>query len=226
MKTKKSGKANLENKKGYFFLFGLLISLGLVLLAFEWKHPVTEPMDLGKATFVEPDVLYIPPTTNREKLMPPKVIVPEILKLVDNNSETQMDLDAFNTEPEETIIDFNQLVFNPKESQNNKEDEIFVVVEQMPEFPGGDLALRKFLANAIKYPVVAQENGIQGKVYVSFVIDQAGNIASVDLLRGVDISLDNEALRVVQTLPKWKPGKQGGKPVKVRYSVPINFELQ
>ncbi len=86
--------------------------------------------------------------------------------------------------------------------------------------------MRKYLANAIKYPIIAQENGIQGKVYVSFVIDEAGNIASVDLLRGVDISLDNEALRVVQTLPKWKPGKQSGKPVKVRFSVPIHFELQ
>lgn len=226
MKTKKSEKANLENKKGYFFLIGLLISLGAVLLAFEWRQPPPKPMDLGAVSFVEPDVLYIPHTTNYEKPMPPKVVVPEIFNLVDNNSETEMDLNVFNTEPDESIIDFNQLVFKPKENQNDKEEEIFVIVEQMPEFPGGDLALRQFLANAVKYPVIAQENGIQGKVYVSFVIDETGNIASVDLLRGVDISLDNEALRVVRALPKWKPGKQGGKPVKVRFSVPIHFELQ
>jgi protein TonB len=86
--------------------------------------------------------------------------------------------------------------------------------------------LRQYLANAVKYPVIAQENGIKGKVYVSFVVDETGNIASVDLLRGVDVSLDNEALRVVRSLPKWKPGKQGGKPVKVLFSVPIQFELQ
>lgn len=226
MKTKKSEKADLENKKGYFFLFGLMISLGVVLLAFEWRQPPPKPMDLGTANFVEPDVLYIPPTSNHEKPLPPKIVVPQIFTLVDNNSETEMDIDVFNTDPDETIIDLDQLVFKPNESQNNKEEEIFVFVEQMPEFPGGDLALRKYLANAVKYPVIAQENGIQGKVYVSFVIDELGNIASVDLLRGVDSALDNEALRVVQTLPKWKPGKQGGKLVKVRYSVPIHFELQ
>ncbi len=226
MKTKKSEKANLENKRGYFFLFGLLISLGVVLLAFEWKQPAPKPMELGALSFVEPDVLYIPPTTTREKPLPPKIVVPEIFKLVDNNSETDMNMDVFNTEPEEAIIDLDQLVFRPKENQNNKEEEIFVSVEEMPEFPGGDLALRQYLANAIKYPIIAQENDIHGKVYVSFVIDETGNITNVYLLRGVDTSLDNEALRVVQSLPKWKPGKQGGKAVKVRYNVPIQFELQ
>jgi protein TonB len=177
-------------------------------------------------SYVEPDVLYIPPTTNYEKPIPPKVVVPEIFKLVDNNSETEMDLDAFITEPNESIIDFDQLVFKPKENKNDKEEEIFLFVEQMPEFPGGEGALRQYLANAVKYPVIALENNIQGKVYVTFVIDETGNIASVDLLRSVDVSLDNEALRVVRSLPKWKPGKQGGKPVKVRFSVPIQFELQ
>ncbi len=226
MKTKKSEKANLENKKGYFFLFGLMISLGVVLLAFEWREPLPKPMELGTLSFVEPDVLYIPPTTNLEKPLPPKLVVPEIFKLVDNNSETEMNLDAFNTEPEEVIVDLNQLVFTPKENQNNREEEIFLFAEEMPGFPGGDLALRKYLANAVKYPVIAQENDIHGKVYVSFVIDETGNITNVHLLRGVDTSLDNEALRVVQTMPNWKPGKQGGKPVKVRYSLPIQFELQ
>ena len=146
-------------------------------------------------SYVEPDVLYIPPTTNYEKPMPPKVVVPEIFKLVDNDSETEMDLSAFNTEPDESIIDFDKLVFKPKENQNDKEEEIFLFVEQMPEFPGGDAALRQYLANAVKYPEIALENGIQGKVFVSFVIDETGNIASVDLLRGVDISLDKEADR-------------------------------
>lgn len=226
MKTKKSEKANLENKKGYFFLIGLMISLGVVLVAFESKQPPPKSIEQGSVSYVEPDVLYIPPTANYEKPMPPKVVVPEIFKLVDNNSETEMDLDVFNSEPDDSNIDFNQLVFSSKENQNNREEEIFVIVEQMPEFPGGDLALRKYLASEIKYPAIALENGIHGKVFVSFVIDETGNIASVDLLRGVDIFLDKEALRVVKSLPKWKPGKQGGKPVKVRFSVPIQFELQ
>lgn len=226
MKTKKSEKANLENKKGYFFLIGLLISLGTVLLAFEWRQPPPKPVVLGTVSYAEPDVLYIPPTANYEKPMPPKVVVPEIFNLVDNDSETEMDLDGFSTEPDESIFDIDQLVFKPKENQNDREEEIFLFVEQMPEFPGGEGALRQYLANAVKYPVIAQENGIRGKVYVSFVVDETGNITNVDLLRGVDVSLDNEALRVIRSLPKWKPGKQGGKPVKVRFSVPIQFELQ
>jgi protein TonB len=226
MKTKKTEKANLENKKGYFFLFGLAISLGAVLLAFEWKQPVQKPVDLGATSFVEPDFVYIPPTSVQSEPLPPKIVAPEIFKLVANDSETEIDLDGFDTEPDGSIIDFDKLVFVSKDDEIDKEEKIFIVVEEMPEFPGGELALRNYLSNAIQYPVVAQENGIKGKVYVSFVIDETGNIAGVDLLRGVDNSLDNEALRVVRSLPKWKPGKQAGKPVKVRYTVPIQFELQ
>ena len=102
----------------------------------------------------------------------------------------------------------------------------FLVVEQMPEFPGGDLALRKFLANSVKYPVIAQENGIQGKVFINFVVDKNGGISNVKVFRGVDPSLDKEAVRVVKAMPKWIPGKQGGQPVRVSYTVPINFVLQ
>ena len=96
----------------------------------------------------------------------------------------------------------------------------------MPEFPGGEAALRQFLATAVKYPVIAQENGIQGRVYVTFVVNTDGSITDARIARGVDPSIDKEALRVVNTLPKWKPGKQRGKPVRVSYTVPINFVLQ
>jgi protein TonB len=107
-----------------------------------------------------------------------------------------------------------------------KEEEVFVVVEEMPEFPGGVIALRQYLATAVKYPVVAQENGIQGKVYVNFVVNKDGTVSNAKIARGVDPSLDAEALRVVSTLPKWKPGKQRGAPVRVSYTVPISFKLE
>lgn len=107
-----------------------------------------------------------------------------------------------------------------------KEEEVFVVVEEMPEFPGGTLALRQYLASAVKYPVVAQENGIQGKVYVNFVVEKDGSVTKAKIARGVDPSLDAEALRVVSTLPRWKPGKQRGAPVRVSYTVPISFKLE
>ena len=107
-----------------------------------------------------------------------------------------------------------------------KEEEVFMVVEEMPEFPGGLKALRSFLATAVKYPAVAQENGIQGKVYVNFVVNKDGTVSNAKVSRSVDPSLDAEALRVVLSLPKWKPGKQRGVPVRVYYTVPISFVLQ
>ena len=108
-----------------------------------------------------------------------------------------------------------------------KEEEVFVVVEEMPEFPGGgELALRKYLAKAIVYPVIAQENGIQGKVFVNFVVNKDGSVSNVKVARGVDPSIDAEAVRVVSSMPKWKPGKQRGAPVRVSYTVPISFKLE
>lgn len=104
--------------------------------------------------------------------------------------------------------------------------EVYFITEDMPEFPGGELALRKFIANSIKYPVVAIENGIQGKVYVSFVVGKDGKVADAKIARGVAPSLDKEAIRVVESLPTWKPGKVKGEAVDVEYTVPINFVLQ
>lgn len=109
---------------------------------------------------------------------------------------------------------------------NEDADNVFLIVEDMPEFPGGELALRNYIANAVKYPVLAQENGIQGKVYVTFVVGKDGYVKDARIARGVDPVLDKEALRVVNNLPQWKPGKQKGKFVDVSYTVPINFALQ
>jgi bla regulator protein blaR1 len=114
---------------------------------------------------------------------------------------------------------------NPK-TKNNQEEPIFSRVEEMPQFPGGELALRKYIANELKYPVIAQENGIQGKVYVSFIITKEGKVTEPSISRGVDPALDKEALRVIGSLPDWKPGKQGGQAVNVWYTVPITFGLQ
>lgn len=115
-------------------------------------------------------------------------------------------------------------IIQPKSLNTN--EEIFFIVEDMPEFPGGEMALRTYIAGAIKYPVIAQEKGIQGKVYVTFVVSKDGSVADAKIARGVNPSLDAEALRVVSALPKWKPGEQKGKAVNVSYTVPINFVLQ
>ena len=103
---------------------------------------------------------------------------------------------------------------------------VFDVVEEMPSFPGGQAALMQYLASNIKYPVVAQENGVQGRVIVSFVVERDGSISDVKVARSVDPSLDREAQRVVKSMPKWKPGKQNGSAVRVKYTVPVVFRLQ
>ena len=105
-------------------------------------------------------------------------------------------------------------------------EKVFEVVEQMPSFPGGDKALLEYLSNNIKYPVVAQENGVQGRVVVSFVVEKDGSITDVKVVRSVDPSLDKEAQRVVKSMPKWIPGKQNGSAVRVKYNVPVSFKLQ
>ena len=107
-----------------------------------------------------------------------------------------------------------------------EETKIFTVVEQMPMYPGGDAALTGYLRDNIKYPTVAAENGVQGRVVVGFVVERDGSITDVNILRGVDPSLDREAMRVVKSMPRWNPGKQNGSAVRVKYQVPVSFRLQ
>lgn len=110
-----------------------------------------------------------------------------------------------------------------QQQTSSRDDKVYDVVEQMPQFSGN---MSAWLAQHVKYPVVAEENGIQGRVVVSCVIDKDGSVTEVKVVRSVDPSLDKEALRVVKSMPKWEPGRQGGQPVRVRYSVPVSFNLQ
>jgi protein TonB len=227
MINKKSKKADLENKRKTFFLIGFLIALGFVLFAFEWKTGPPQTMELGNTSFAIEDVIYIPSTPPEKKEPPQQKVEVPFFELVDNNANIEDEFDGFDSEPtDDNILDVSNFVFASTDDKYNKPDEPFLFVEEMPEFPGGEKALLNYLAVNVKYPVVAQENGIQGKVYVSFVIDENGHIINVELLRGVDKSLNNEAIRVISSMPKWKPGKQRGKAVKVRFTVPIVFELQ
>ncbi|MDO4820293.1 MAG: energy transducer TonB, partial [Prevotella sp.] len=106
------------------------------------------------------------------------------------------------------------------------EEKVFDVVEQMPSFPGGDAALMQYLQKSIRYPVVAEENGIQGRVIIRFVVEKNGSIGEVQVARSVDPSLDKEAVRVVKSMPKWIPGKQNGSAVRVWFTLPVQFRLQ
>lgn len=229
MKVKKTKKANLENKKVLFLEIGLVLVLGIVLLAFEWGTPELNKNQLGDVNMedmMEEEIINTfqeeePPPPPEKKEPEPEQVVEELTVVEDDEEESDIDIDSESDEDTQVDIDMSSF----EEEEEEVEPIAFAVVEDKPEFPGGDAALMKFLAEHTKYPEIAKENGIQGKVYVQFVIDQTGNVTSVSVVRGVDPYLDKEAKRVVSQLPDWKPGQQRGKPVPVTYIVPINFKL-
>jgi protein TonB len=228
MELKKAPKADMESKKNVFFMIGLVLSLGIILLAFEWTAKPSKADSLGSINALDVEEEIIPITREQEikpppPPPPPKVV--EILNIVDDDVDIEDEL-HIDTEADDRTLITVAPVISAKPEEEEEEAQVFFIVEDMPEFPGGEMALRTYIANAIKYPVIAQENGIQGKVYVTFVVGKDGSVSNASIARGVDPSIDKEALRVVNTLPKWKPGKQRGKPVNVSYTVPINFVLQ
>ncbi|SMO69936.1 outer membrane transport energization protein TonB [Saccharicrinis carchari] len=226
MEVKKSPKADLENKKSVFMQIGLVVVLAIVLIAFEWSTTDVDASTFDMIDDVEAEEEIVPITRQEEVKPPPpppppKVI--DVLNIVDDDVELDEELDIEDTEiDEDTEIEFDLSL----EEEETDDAPVFFIVEEMPEFPGGDTELRKYIAQSVKYPVIAQENGIQGRVYVQFVVGTDGGVTQVKVARGVDPNLDKEAIRVVQSMPKWKPGKQRGKAVKVSYTVPINFVLQ
>ncbi|MCG6187783.1 energy transducer TonB [Maribellus maritimus] len=228
MEQKKSAKADLENKRNMFFLFGLVVALGVTLLAFEWTTKPTKVSSLGEIQSMVVEEEFIPVTREPEVKPPPPPPpqVVEVLNIVDDDVEIEDELEIEDSEADdETIIDVAPVI-ETMEEEEEEAPEIFTIVEEPAEFPGGIKALYNFISKSVKYPVIAQENGIEGTVFVKFVVDEQGNASSAEVLRGVDASLDSEALRVINSLPRFKPGKQRGRPVKVYYHAKINFQLQ
>ena len=123
-------------------------------------------------------------------------------------------------------IAYAEPVMDEDEEEAANENYVFVTVETMPQFPGGDIAVLEYIKNNLVYPEAAKENGIQGRVVVSFVVEVDGSISEVTVVRGVDPQLDAEAIRLIKSMPNWKPGMQRGKPVRVKYQVPVRFQLQ
>ncbi|HOY38368.1 MAG: energy transducer TonB [Bacteroidales bacterium] len=231
MQIKKSPKADLERQKMMFLQIGLVAALAVMLVAFEWKDSEKALSTLGNLAVedvMEEDV----ENTFREEKPPepepepePQQTVVEELNIVDNDVDVEDDFD-FNSESDQNDKSNTSISdFSGDEVVEEPEPISFAVVEEKPTFPGGDAELMGFIAKNTKYPEIAKENGIQGRVFVQFVIASDGSVTKVTLARGVDPYLDEEAIRVVKLLPKWTPGKQRGKAVPVTFVVPINFKL-
>lgn len=229
MEVKKSPKADLERGKTMGILMGMIVGLAVMFVGFEWSdREITIVKDEGVADIIAEEEVEI---TRQEDTPPPPPPPPapavaEVLTVVEDDVKLD-DVEIASTEDDASTAQVE--AYTPPavvEEEEESEQQIFTVVETMPEFPGGQMALLKYLSNSIKYPVIAQENGIQGRVSCSFVVNKDGSIVDAEVIRGVDPSLDKEALRVINAMPKWTPGKQRGKPVRVKYTVPITFRLQ
>lgn len=219
----------MENKKSTWMLAGYVIVLAFMFVAFEWtKRDIKIDTSQAVANIVFEEEI-IPITEQQEQVTPPPPVAPppvaENLTIVDNEADVE-ETDIASTEDVGQAVEI-KYVAPTVEEEEPEEQTIFEVVEQMPEFPNGGMAgLMQFLSKNIKYPTIAQENGTQGRVVVQFVVNKDGSIVDATVLRGVDPYLDKEAIRVINSMPKWKPGMQRGKPVRVKYTVPVMFRLQ
>jgi protein TonB len=229
MEVKKTKQADLERKRGMFLQIGLVLVLSLILIAFEWT---TRPQDdsddkLVAETTFEVEEMQV---TRREEQPKPEPQeqqkVTEILNIVEDDVDIEDDFD-FDVEADaSTEFEFTGFVDDMEEEF--EEEEVFYIVEDMPTFNGGDPAteFRKYIAQNLRYPEIAAENGISGRVIVQFAVNKTGRVVDAVVVAGVDPALDKEAIRVVMTSPPWTPGKQRGKAVKVLFTFPINFVLQ
>ncbi len=228
MELKKSDKANLEKKKGLFLQIGMVTVLALLLIAFEWTTREVTTGQLGELSDVVMEEEIIPITRPEEIQPPPPPPPPQVtetLEIVEDDVDIDDDIfiDDVEARPD-TRIDFQQMAIQEEEEE---EAEIFFIVEDMPDFQGGGQdGFRKYIAENLRYPQIAAENGIQGRVFVQFVVNEDGTVSDATVVRGVDPSLDREALRVVMSSPTWTPGRQRGEPVRVAFTFPINFVLQ
>ena len=188
----------------------------------ERKEPVKIEMEQKVVEKVKSSVKFTAPVIKKDEDVAPE----DELKSQDELAKTAVAIGSFdvkgNDEAAGEVLKAKEVIAQ----EAAVEEKVFDVVEQMPQFPGGDAALFEYLSTHIKYPTIAEENGVQGRVIVTFVVERDGSITDVKVVKSVDPSLDKEASRVVQGMPKWIPGKQNGAPVRVKYTVPVTFRLQ
>ncbi len=223
MEAKKTPEADLTKKSWLFMSIGLVVSMLLVTTAFEWKfYDDGSLVDLGMVDDDFDDIMEVPPT-EQPPPPPPKIVQPEVVEVPDEEEieqEIEVDLDIEITE--ETQIE--ELVYEDA-PEEEVADEIFTVVEDQPEPEGGLQAFYQYIQKNLKYPSQARRMGVEGKVFVQFVVDTDGTLNDVQVVKGIGGGCDEEALRIVQAAKPWKPGKQRGRAVKVRMVIPITFKL-
>ncbi|MBO7050049.1 MAG: energy transducer TonB [Bacteroidaceae bacterium] len=227
MEIKKSERADLERGKSTSLLIGFVMALAVMFVALEWtQREVEDNSEIYSARDVSLNEEMVPITLPEKKTVPPPpaaVTKADIIEIVEDDADIEEDIMA-STEDNVEWVDLDEIDYVEVEPEP-EEEEIFMVVEDQPEFPGGTAALLEYLRKNIKYPAICRENNIQGRVLVTFIVNKDGAIVEPEVVKSVNPSLDKEALRVIAGMPKWKPGSQRGKPVRVKYTVPVNFRL-
>ena len=227
MEIKKSKRADIGKDRITSLLIGLVMSLSIMFVALEWTQKDVKD---NSETYSMSDYIpqeMIPITLPEKKTVPPPpaaLAKADIIEIIDDDADVDDDI-MVSTEDNQEWIDLDIYEF-PEVEPEPEPEEIFMVVEDQPEFPGGVKALLEYLKKNIKYPAICRENNIQGRVIVTFVVNKDGSIVEPEVIKGVNPSLDKEALRVISQMPNWKPGYQRGKPVRVKYTVPVNFQLK
>lgn len=221
MELKKNPKLDYRKKSGLFFNIGLVLSLLFVISAFEWKFERNDPEVAQGGVFFPGESVIVPPTVQPP---PEKPVVRQfdVIKIVENEVDVP-DLEIKIDIAEDPVIE----IIEPAEKLPDEEiEEIPYIVETMPSYVGGLEEFYKFVGKHLKYPAQARRMGVEGKVFVYFVVDKDGGLNDIKIARGIGAGCDEEVLRIINMSPKWNPGKQRGVPVKVRMMMPITFKLQ
>ena len=230
MESKVSPKADLQSKSLLFLEIGLIVALGICLLAFEWSSSdKVETIDLAAQTVAVEEEEII--NTQEQQEIPPEIpkipVLSDIIDIVDD--DIQVNDDLFIDTEDNANLGVEIMDYHPAVEEEEVEEEAipFALVEEKPKFQGGDAnTFSAWVNKNLQYPEIAKENGVQGRVTLQFTVNTDGSVSDVKVLRGVDSSLDKEAVRIVSQSPKWTPGKQRERPVKVTYVFPVIFQLR
>ena len=226
MEPKKNPKVDLRKKSFLFLNIGFVLSLVLVISAFQYKFPENNhPESLGKVDENFEKTIDIPPTEQTPP-PPPKAEQPKIIEVandkeIDNDIKVNLDIEA----NEETKVAPVNIQVQQEPIKEEKAEQIFTIVEDQPTPKGGMAAFYEYVAKHMEYPAQARRMNIEGRVFVQFVVDKDGTLTDVKVLKGIGGGCDKEAVNIIENAPKWNPGKQRGRPVKVRMVIPIVFQL-
>jgi len=233
METKKSAQAIIENKRFSLALMGLSVAGALTLMSFEYRNfeiqynksltGISEPNEIQDVFTI---VQIEKPIEQEVKKPLPPVIIPTTTPISSSTDPSEVSVDPTASVDDGPILNGDLSIGTTGDNEEPEiDDSEYIFVSESPSFPGGDIAFRNFLNKNTIYPQIAIENNMQGKVHVSFVVEKNGSITDVQIVQGINKHLDKEAIRVIQSMPNWIPGKQGNKTVRVRYTLPVNFIL-